>query len=43
MNAEPKLPKDATDAQAAAPNPGEGDVPVPPKRPQAQAATPPAR
>jgi hypothetical protein len=43
MNAEPKLPKDATDAQAAAPKPGESDVPVPPKRPQAQAATPPAR
>jgi hypothetical protein len=43
MNAEPKLPKDATDAQAAAPTPGESDVPVPPKRPQAQAATPPAR
>jgi hypothetical protein len=42
MNAEPALPKAATDAQggqAAQP----GDVPVPPKRPQAQAATPPAR
>jgi hypothetical protein len=43
MNAEPKLSSDATDAQAAAPTPGESDVPVPPKRPPAQAATPPAR
>lgn len=44
MNAEPKLPKDATDAQAAQ-TPGESDapVPMPAKRPQAQAATPPAR
>src|SRR5665213_29956 len=42
MNPEPKLPRDATDAQAAAPNRGESDVPVPPKRPPAQAATPPA-
>jgi hypothetical protein len=45
MNAEPKLPKDATDAQAAAPAaqaPGEGEpVKTPPKRPQA--ASPPAR
>jgi hypothetical protein len=41
MNAEPKLPKDATDAQAAAP--GDSDVPVPPKRRPAQAPTPPAR
>jgi hypothetical protein len=40
MNPEPKLPKDAADAQAAAPNRGESDVPVPPKRPPAQAATP---
>lgn len=43
MNAEPKLPKDATDAQAAAPAaqaPGESDpVKTPPKRPQA-ASTP---
>jgi hypothetical protein len=43
MNAEPKLPKDATDAQAAAPAPGETDVPSPPKRPQTQAVAPPAR
>ena len=44
MNAEPPLPKAATDAQAAQPK-AEGDtaVPVPPKRPQAQAAPPPAR
>jgi hypothetical protein len=45
MNAEPKLPKDATDAQAAAAAaqaPGEGEpVKTPPKRPQA--ASPPAR
>jgi hypothetical protein len=49
MNAEPKLPKDATDAQAAAPGaghevqaPGDGEpVRTPPKRPQA--ASPPAR
>ncbi|MBI3702254.1 MAG: hypothetical protein HY244_00010 [Rhizobiales bacterium] len=41
MNAEPPLPKEpktATEAAASAPNP-----PVPPKRPQTQAATPPAR
>ena len=38
MNAEPKLPKDATDAQAAAPGDGE-PVKTPPKRPQA-ASTP---
>jgi hypothetical protein len=47
MNAEPPLPKEATDAQAAQPAPpaGEGGapVPVPPKRPQTQAVTPPAR
>jgi hypothetical protein len=43
MNAEPKLPQDATGAQAAAPAPSESDVPVPPKRRPAQAATPPAR
>jgi hypothetical protein len=44
MNTEPPLPKAATDAQAAQPK-TEGDtaVPVPPKRPQAQAPTPPAR
>src|SRR5665213_2658968 len=43
MNPEPKLPKDATDAQAAAPQaPAEGEpVRTPPKRPQA--ASPPAR
>jgi hypothetical protein len=45
MNAEPKLPKDATDAQAAAPAgqaPGDGEpVKTPPKRPQT--ASPPAR
>jgi hypothetical protein len=47
MNAEPPLPKDpgaeadvAPGAEAAAPRP---KVPVPPKRPQTQAATPPAR
>jgi hypothetical protein len=43
MNAEPKLPRDAADTQAAAPTPGESDVPVPLKRPPAQAAPPPAR
>jgi hypothetical protein len=43
MNPEPKLPQTATDSQAAAPNPGENDVPVPPKRPPPQAASPPAR
>src|ERR1700674_3976702 len=48
MNSEPPLPKAATDAQAAQPNgepkpEGEAAVPVPPRRPQAQAATPPAR
>jgi hypothetical protein len=44
MNAEPPLPKAATDAQAAQPKAeGEAAVPVPPKRPQGQAATPPAR
>jgi hypothetical protein len=44
MNAEPALTKAATDTQAAQPKPdGEAGVPVPPKRPQAQAATPPAR
>ncbi len=44
MNTEPPLPKEATDAQAAQPA-GEGNasVPVPPKRPQTQAASPPAR
>jgi hypothetical protein len=53
MNAEPPLPKAAapkTDAAKAdtgktdtnKPD-GEADVPVPPKRPQAQAASPPAR
>ena len=44
MNTEPPLPKEATDAQAAQPA-GEGktSVPVPPKRPQTQAASPPAR
>lgn len=45
MNAEPALPKTAAEAQAAPPKPeSEAAVPVPPKkRPQAQAATPPAR
>ena len=44
MNAEPPLPKEATDAQAAQPTAeGNVSVPVPPKRPQTQAATPPAR
>jgi hypothetical protein len=47
MNAEPPLPKAAADAQAKGEakgeTKGEGDVPVPPKRPQTQAATPPAR
>lgn len=44
MNNEPPLPKAATDAQAAQPK-AEGDaaVPVPPKRPQVQAAPPPPR
>jgi hypothetical protein len=44
MNAEPPLPKAATDAQAAQPK-AEPDaaVPVPPKRPQAQAPPTPAR
>jgi len=43
MNVEPVLPK-AADAQAASPK-SDGDAPVrvPPKRPQAQAAPPPAR
>jgi len=43
MNAEPPLPKEASDAQAAQP-PAEGNVvvPVPQRRPQTQAA-PPAR
>jgi hypothetical protein len=44
MNAEPKLPKDATDAQAAAqgaqPSGEDRPVRVPPKRPQAQAVSP---
>jgi hypothetical protein len=49
MNAEPALPKGAADAQAKSEaksektEKGEADVPVPPKRPQTQAATPPAR
>jgi hypothetical protein len=42
MNAEPQLPREAADAQAAQP-PGDGNVPVPPKRPQAQAAPSPTR
>jgi hypothetical protein len=47
MNAEPPVPKDhvagpAGAAPAAADKPT-GNPPVPPKRPQAQAATPPAR
>ena len=40
MNAEPPLRKEVTDAQAAEP-PGEGNVPVRPKRPQTHQATPP--
>jgi len=48
MNAEPPLPKAATDAQAAAQAAQpkaevDAAMPVPPKRPQAQAAPPPAR
>ena len=52
MNSEPPLPKAAADAQAkaepkadaqAAQPKSEADVPVPPKRPQAPAVTPPAR
>src|ERR1017187_5566218 len=44
MKPEPPLPKEATDAQAAQPTAeGNVSVPVPPKRPQTQAATPPAR
>ena len=44
MNAEPPLPKEASDAQAAQPTAeGNVSVPVPPKRPQTQAASPPAR
>jgi hypothetical protein len=40
MNAEPPAPKEQT---AAGADKGAGNPPVPPKRPQAQAATPPAR
>ncbi len=44
MNAEPPLPKAAADAQAAQPNGAPSvSVPVPPKRPPAHAASPPAR
>jgi hypothetical protein len=48
MNAEPPVPKDQTgvtagQASAAADKATTGNPPVPPKRPQAQAATPPAR
>ena len=45
MNAEPKLPKDATDAQAqSAPPTGEGEpTRTPQKRPQTQGASPAAR
>ncbi len=45
MNAEPKLPPAVADALAAQPPqpPAEVNVRVPPKRPQAQAAPPPAR
>jgi hypothetical protein len=42
MNAEPALPKAAAPKTDVKPD-GEADVPVPPKRPQAQAASPPAR
>lgn len=44
MNAEPKLPRAASEAQAAAQPTGEGapsSVPVPPKRPQTEATAPP--
>jgi hypothetical protein len=40
MNAEPPPPKEQTGAAGAQPA---GNTPVPPKRPQAQAASPPAR
>lgn len=41
MNAEPPLPKAASEAQASHPAPAaEPTIPVPPKRPQTQAATP---
>lgn len=44
MNAEPPLPKEGSQAPGAQPGAAaEPAVPVPPKRPQAQAATPPAR
>ena len=47
MNAEPALPKAAADAlaksDAKSDTKGEAEVPVPPKRPQAQAASPPAQ
>jgi hypothetical protein len=42
MNAEPQLPREAADAQPAQP-PSVSNVPVPPKRPQAQAVPPPPR
>src|SRR5579864_77370 len=42
MNAEPKLPKDASNAEAA-PQTGEGEPRTPPKRPQTQGASPAAR
>jgi hypothetical protein len=43
MNAEPPLPKAAAPKTDAAKPEGEAAVPVPPKRPQTQAASPPAR
>ena len=44
MNAEPPLPKEATEAQAAQPKAdSDSAVPIPPKRPQGQATTPPTR
>jgi len=44
MNAEPAVPKAAAEAQAAEPKAEAGTaVPVPQKRPQAQAGTSPAR
>jgi hypothetical protein len=43
MNAEPPLPKAAAPKTDAAKPEGEAAVPVPPKRPQSQAASPPAR
>lgn len=43
MNAEPALPKGAGEARAAQSENDDASVPVPPKRPAAQAASPPVR